>query len=101
MILEYMLNRMEDGRLTTPMWVQDGGYVPRASNATYMGFSPSLANREYYVPDSVTVMTADDAKTRALARHAEVPFTNDDGSEMTEQEVNDWVDQIISDHDLA
>jgi hypothetical protein len=52
MILEYMLIR-EAGKKLAPSWVEDGGYFPDPDNKTLIGWSPDLADRDYYVPDSV------------------------------------------------
>ena len=99
MILEYKLH-MTAGGMRTPEWIEDGGYWGK-SDHTMIGWSPDEADREYYIPDTVTELTATDLETRVLAMHSDNPFKNpgdtpeDDDTEMTTDEVkkmvSDWV----------
>ena len=100
MILEYKLH-MTAGGMRTPEWVEDGGYFGDSANKTYVGWSPDEADREYYIPDTVTTLTATELETKILALHADNPFQNpgetpeDDPTDMTTDEVkkmvSDWV----------
>lgn len=98
MIIEYKMH-MTDGGMKTPAWIEDGGYFHDGATNTFVGWSPDEADREYYVPDTVTTMTLAELKTKLLAMHSANPFQNvdDDGnkSNMTNTEVNtmaaDWV----------
>lgn len=56
MIIEYMLVREMD-RKRAPSWVEDGGYFTDPDNKTLVGWSPDLADRDYYVPDTVVELT--------------------------------------------
>jgi hypothetical protein len=99
MILEYKLDRTEQGYLKTPDWVQVGGYMHNPDDHTLVGFVP--VNRPWKVPDSVTTLTVQQAKDRFLAVHAIYPQKNLDGSTMTTQEVEDMVQAIIDGNDIA
>jgi len=100
MILEYKLH-MTAGGMKTPEWVEDGGYFGDSANKTYVGWSPDEADREYYIPDTVTELTATELETRVLAMHSDSAFLKpgadpDKGDEeMTTDEVkkmvSDWV----------
>lgn len=98
MIIEYKMH-MTAGGMRTPEWVEDGGYFSDEATNTKVGWSPDEADREYYVPDTVTTMTLAELKTKLLAMHSANPFqkSDDDGnmSDMTNTEVNtmaaDWV----------
>ena len=90
---------MTAGGMRTPEWIEDGGYFSDAATNTMVGWSPEEADREYYVPDTVTTMTEAELKTKLLAMHSANKFQKqaDDGtmSDMTNAEVNtmaaDWV----------
>ena len=94
MILEYKLH-MTAGGMTAPAWVEDGGYFGDSSNNTLIGWSPDEADREYYIPDTVTTLTAAELDTKVLAQHAANPYrTIPDGEEerdMTNDEVSAMV----------
>ena len=98
MIIEYKMH-MTAGGMRTPEWVEDGGYFLDTSENTMVGWSPDEADREYYIPDTVTELTATELETKVLAQHTANKYqkTNDDGttSDMTNAEVktmvSDWV----------
>ena len=98
MIIEYKMH-MTAGGMKTPDWVEDGGYFQDTATNTMVGWSPDEADREYYVPDTVTTMTEAELNTKVLAMHSANKFqkTADDGtmSNMTNAEVtkmvSDWV----------
>ncbi len=98
MIIEYKMH-MTAGGMRTPEWIEDGGYFSDAATNTMVGWSPEEADREYYVPDTVTTMTEAELKTKLLAMHSANKFQKqaDDGtmSDMTNAEVNtmaaEWV----------
>jgi|5B_taG_2_1085324.scaffolds.fasta_scaffold04267_2 hypothetical protein len=99
MIIEYKMH-MTAGGMRTPEWIEDGGYFQDDATNTKIGWSPDEADREYYVPDTVTTMTPTELNTRVLAMHAANKFQKsaDDGtmSNMTNAEVtamvNAWVE---------
>ena len=98
MIIEYKMH-MTAGGMRTPEWVEDGGYFLDTSENTMVGWSPDEADREYYIPDTVTELTATELETKVLALHSANKFQkeNDNGttSDMTNAEVktmvSDWV----------
>ncbi len=98
MIIEYKMH-MTAGGMRTPEWVEDGGYFSDAATNTLVGWSPDEADREYYIPDTVTELTAAELETKVLALHTANKFqkSNEDGttSDMTNAEVktmvSDWV----------
>tara|TARA_B000000565_G_C23711961_1_gene349975 strand:+ start:660 stop:968 length:309 start_codon:yes stop_codon:yes gene_type:complete len=98
MIIEYKMH-MTAGGMRTPEWVEDGGYFSDAATNTLVGWSPDEADREYYIPDTVTELTATELETKVLALHTANKFqkSNEDGttSDMTNAEVktmvSDWV----------
>ena len=99
MILEYKMH-MTAGGMRTPEWIEDGGYWGK-SDHTMIGWSPDEADREYYIPDTVTELTATELETRVLAMHSDNAFTkpgadpDKEDEEMTTDEVkkmvSDWV----------
>ncbi len=102
MILEYKMH-MTAGGMRTPEWVEDGGYWPKSDN-TKIGWSPDEADREYYIPDTVTELTATELDTRVLAMHSDNAFQKDDPDsddpsdtvDMTNTEVSAMVTAWIS-----
>ena len=98
MIIEYKMH-MTAGGMRTPEWVEDGGYFLDTTENTMVGWSPDEADREYYIPDTVTELTATELETKVLALHTANKFqkSNGDGtmSDMTNAEVktmvSDWV----------
>jgi hypothetical protein len=95
MIIEYMLIR-EAGKKLAPSWIEDGGYFYDLDNKTMVGWSPDLADRDYYVPDSVVTLTRETLMTRALAINAKYPASMPDGTLLTDEQiaaqVNGWCD---------
>ena len=99
MILEYMLVR-EMGSKRAPSWVEDGGYFMDPDNNTLIGWSPDMANRDYYVPDSVVELNRASLIARVLDINTRYPTMelDEDGSSVpaTDEEltatVNAWCD---------
>ena len=83
MILEYKMH-MTAGGMKNPEWIEDGGYYGK-SDHTVIGWSPDEADREYYIPDTVTELTAAQLETRVLALHEDNPMTKP-GAEAGETE---------------
>lgn len=91
-ILEYKLHQTSKG-MTCPPWVRDGGYFHNPDDYTFIGLAQSP--NEFYIPDTVTVLTLSELKTRQLAIHAKYPQKHphpDGGEEMTNSEVEASVD---------
>jgi len=97
MILEYKLH-MTAGGMRTPEWIEDGGYFGDSANKTYVGWSPDEADREYYIPDTVTTLTATELDTKVLALHADNPFqVKPDSPEGEERDMtNDEVSAMVT-----
>lgn len=109
MIVEYMLEQVGRGDAKrAPSWVRDGGHHFNPADYTYLGWVPNLAEREYYVPDSVTAVDRAAAISRALTMHGNSPSQKEDpdneGSfiDMTNDEVTaatgSWWDAIVAEH---
>lgn len=107
MIVEYMLEQVGRGDAKrAPSFIRDGGHWFNQADYTYLGWVPNLAEREFYVPDSLTVMDRANTISRALTMHTANPFMSggaDPDSEMTEMTdaevttmVGDWWDNIVS-----
>ena len=100
MILEYKMH-MTAGGMKAPEWIEDGGYYGK-SDHTVIGWSPDETDREYYIPDTVTELTAAQLETRVLAMHSDSAFTKpgaspeDDDVEMTTDEVKAQVAAWVS-----
>ena len=97
MILEYKMH-MTAGGMKAPEWIDDGGYFYDSANKTYVGWSPDEADREYYIPDTVTTLTAAELDTKVLALHADNPFrTMPDAPEGEERDMtNDEVSAMVT-----
>lgn len=97
MILEYMLVR-EAGAKRAPSWVEDGGYFLNPDNNTMVGWSPDLADRDYYVPDSVTELTRAELKTRVRSIDSNYPMLDIEGNELSDSAVDAIVDAWCDSH---
>ena len=112
-VIEYKLHVINPQKhMQAPHWVIDGGHWHNSVDKTMVGWVPAEADREYYVPDTVTTLTKAELNTRMLAIHAinkfqkiKVPTTDpantpDTFEDMTEAEVttmsNDWYDTFVS-----
>ena len=100
MILEYKMH-MTAGGMKSPEWIEDGGYYSKSSDHTVIGWSPDEADREYYIPDTVTELTAAQLETRVLALHEDNPMTKPgaepgEDEEMTTDEVKAQVAAWVS-----
>lgn len=101
MILEYKLDRTHDGLMTTPPWVERGGYYYDPDSFTIIGFSPS--KRKYKIPDSVTKLTVEELKARVLDLHDRYPvFVNPpiDMTPFSQSQIESDVDELISTYDI-
>ena len=98
MIIEYMLVREMDVK-RTPSWIEDGGYFFDREFNTYVGYSPDLANRDYYVPDTVVTLTRAELKTKLLTMHnryapssGKYLFTDEDNNPLNNTQVEAMAD---------
>ena len=99
MIIEYKMDRNFRKELHTPTWIECGGFIQHPVTKTLIGFSP--ATREYKIPDTVVVLTAEEAKLRSLAIHAISNYTTPEGVVMTETEVRDMTQAIIDANNIV
>jgi len=65
MILEYKMVMTVQGKQVPP-WVEDGGYFGKP-DFSFVGWSPDDNVREYYIPDTVTVLTNEQFIARVVA----------------------------------
>jgi len=105
MIFEYMMNIDSSSRKRHPGWVEHGGAFYDGS--TFIGWSPNAGARDYWVPDTVTVLDKAGLVERNLAVHAVTPFKVVDAGggpaveqdDMTTAEVTaaaeDWWDETV------
>jgi hypothetical protein len=111
MIVEYMLEQVGRGDAKrAPSFIRDGGHWFNPSNFTYLGWVPNLAEREFYVPDSLSVMTRQDVIDRGLSLHASFPMVNygevanieEEPTTLTDAEVTtllgDWYDTMTNNY---
>ena len=89
MYLKYKMHMTAKGMMNPP-WVQDGGHFGNSSTNEWIGFTPDEADREYYVPDTVTSLTKAELKTYVRT----LGLTDPDGNALTDEqcdtEVDDW-----------
>lgn len=87
MYLKYKLHMTEKG-MRCPPWIEDGGYFKNGDEL--IGWTPDEANREYYVPDTVTEYT----QVELVAYVQGLTMFDEDGNEMSDADVetmvNDW-----------
>jgi len=84
MILEYKMVMTQEG-MQVPDWVEDGGYYPK-SDFSFVGWSPDDNVREYYIPDTVTVLT----NAQFIARVVALKNSDTTDAEATTQ-ANAWI----------
>jgi hypothetical protein len=75
-VVEYKRHRVPGG-ITTPPWVEDGGYWLSPIDTTLVGWTDLTA--VYYVPDTVLELTRDTFITRTTTIHTSYPITDDNG----------------------
>jgi len=102
MIVEYKLIKLYAGvtGMMVPGWVEDGGYFKDPDNYTIIGVVLPETEREYYVPDTINILTREELIIRVLELHSRYPMQMPISTgyrDMTEDEVvvriNDWCNQ--------
>ena len=93
--LKYKLHMTSKGMMTPP-WIEDGGYFVDPDTHEMIGYSADEADREYYIPDTVTEYTQSELITYVQGIHSRYPMKNlgDDGvteTNMTDEEVAAYV----------
>ena len=71
-IVEYMLHRNEQGHKIVPPFIIDGGHWWNPADFTMVGWVED--NRDYYIPDTLTILTRELFAERLLAMHVANPF---------------------------
>ena len=96
-ILEYKLHAPMNGHgMSTPSFITNGGQFYNSADHTMIAAEPDTT--EYYIPDSITVYTVAELKTRMLTMHAASTFQKmgntpgEAGEDMTDAEVEAMVD---------
>ena len=84
MILEYKMVKTSKG-MQVPFWVEDGGYYGKP-DFSFVGWSANNDVREYYIPDTVTVLTND----QFIARVVSLKDSDTTEEEATTQ-ANAWI----------
>lgn len=110
-VVEYKMHAVNaKGSASAPLWVDDGGYHTSPIDKTKIGWVLPEADREYYIPDTVTELSKSQFVTRQLTIHASVPFmTSDmeDGEPVEPEKMTDaqvttemetWYDSFVSSH---
>ena len=90
--------------MQAPVWVTDGGHWRSPIDNTLVGGTPAEADRDYYVPDTVTTLTKAELNTRLLAIHANTKYQKgqdvDNLQNMTNAEVtamsNTFYDAMVA-----
>ena len=99
-ILEYKLHAPMNGHgMSTPSFITNGGQFYNPADHTMIAGEPDTT--EYYIPDSITVYTVAELKTRMLTMHAASAFqkmgnTPQDMEDMTDAEVETMVDDWVT-----
>ena len=84
MILEYKMVKTHEG-MQVPPWVEDGGYYGKP-DFSFVGWSPDDDVREYYIPDTVTVLTNEQFIARVVSLK-----DSDTTEEQATAQVTAWV----------
>ena len=107
-VIEYKLHAINSQKhMQAPAWVTDGGHWKSPIDNTLVGWTPAEADRDYYVPDTVTTLTKAELNTRLLAIHANTKYQKQTTpgdlntfEDMTDAEVttmsNDWYDAYVA-----
>ena len=91
MIIEYKLH-MGPGGMFCPNWVLDGGYFPNPDDFSLVGTTLNDDVREFYLPDSVVVLTRATLKERPRGINALHPTTPPTPNAVIEAQVDAWCD---------
>ena len=97
--LEYKLHAPMNGHgMSTPNFISNGGHW--YNDNKMIGVEPD--STEYYVPETVNVLTADQLKARQVAVHAVTPYKviDADGQptevDMSDAQVETMVDEWVA-----
>jgi len=104
-VAEYMMHLSNGGhRKEVPGFIGDRGHHFNPIDNTFVGWIED--ERDYYVPDTIVILTKEDFIARQLAIHAVYPMMKDIGNPeeepvpMTEEEVRvasgAWYDEFVA-----
>ena len=106
-VIEYMLEKRDATHVRfIPEWVGDRGHMYDPATETYVGWLDDV--RDYYVPDTVLILSKENLVQRQLTMHAANPMTKPDSENpgpenrvaMTEAEVREsveaWYDEFVA-----
>lgn len=90
--LKYKMHRTGRGRgMKAPDWIEDGGYFIDPDTHEMIGYSADEADREYYIPDTVTEYTEAELIAYVQGIHSRYPMSNMDNegniTNLTDEEV--------------
>lgn len=72
-IVEYKKHLVDD-ELKDPEWVVRGSLLYNPLDKTYIGFVLDEEDREYYLPDTVSILTEEEVVIRSLSIHESQPY---------------------------
>jgi hypothetical protein len=108
MIIEYMLEQVGDSfSMKAPGFVGDGGYWDDPDSFTYVGWAPPLAEREFYLPESILVLDKASFIARALDLHGRYPMQDYESdlenpttltTEQVTAQASSWWDYKVDEH---
>lgn len=74
-LVEYKLHKAGKNALKAPDFIEDGGYWKSPIDNTMVGWVKPENEREYYIPDTLLVLTKDEFIVRQQLIHETVPVT--------------------------
>lgn len=104
-VVEYMFNIDDKGKRFIPGFIDNRGHWYDSATETYVGWIKD--SRDFYVPDSITVLSKEDLVQRQLTIHAATPMMNmgnpeSDPTAMTDAEVRAlveaWYDNFVAEN---
>jgi len=99
MIIEYKLHILRHEGLVAPPWVTAPGYFFDPDNNTYIGFVSD--NAPFKVPETVRrYPTLAALQARCQNLHVRYPFTDADGTDLTNGEVDTLVADTVTQEDI-
>jgi len=77
-LVEYKLHKVGKNAKQAPHFIVDGGYHVSPLDNTMVGLVEDEADRDYYIPDTITTLTKEEFMARQAAIHAAHPMTSMD-----------------------
>lgn len=78
-LVEYKLVRVHEGKQRPP-WAKEGGWYNHPTDFTYVAWVEPEAQRDWYLPDSVKVFTANTFADRMVEIHNINPILNEEAT---------------------